>query len=129
MHVAQPLQGSGSYQILISLVDSKLAGPPKLCKGPPKFSIRGPLKTPKFENLDTSLINLFYFIMFTAGVNSFVLIFRCLYQGLQFCPLELLLATGVNSFVWINIKQVCDKHQNMGILMFITRRISFVCLL
>ena len=35
-------EGSGPYWILISLVDYKLAGLPKLCNGPPNFSRRGP---------------------------------------------------------------------------------------
>ena len=35
-------EGSGPYRILISLVDYKLAGPPKLSNGPPNFSRRGP---------------------------------------------------------------------------------------
>ena len=35
-------EGSGPYRILISLVDYKLSGPPKLSNGPPNFSRRGP---------------------------------------------------------------------------------------
>ena len=35
-------EGTGPYCILISHVDYKLAGPPKLSNGPPKFSRRGP---------------------------------------------------------------------------------------
>jgi len=33
-------EGSGPYRILLSLVDYKLAGPPKLSNGPPNFSRR-----------------------------------------------------------------------------------------
>ena len=36
------LRRARAYGILITLVDYKLAGPPKLSNGPPNFSRRGP---------------------------------------------------------------------------------------
>ena len=51
MHVSQPVQGSEHHRILISLVAYKFAEP----KLDPQIFQEGVQRTPKFENLNTSL--------------------------------------------------------------------------
>lgn len=75
------MQGSGPHDgikyIYISLVDYKLAGQPNLAMDPQIFQY-GVQRTPKFENLDTSLDFKFCQNPWTILAEGFVAFIKCI---------------------------------------------------